>query len=158
MKHLRSFLESVGNNPSIEEVKSYFHNVIKDFCDQQSQDFTFKIYCNHYIENQVDPLDEIKWVQFKIKSYSTFDITDIYPVFKKLFDWSKFSGANLDKSFNLKSSNEDREEILYIPLVVGDKSNKSNKLNYTKVNYKRLYDPGNFDVVDFWEYTCTFYW
>jgi hypothetical protein len=85
VKHLRSFLESVGNNPSIEEVKSYFHNVIEDFCDQQSQDFTFEIYCNqntyidsilsshlamigaHYIENQVDPLDEIKWVQFQIK-------------------------------------------------------------------------------------------
>lgn len=154
MKHLRSFLESVGNNPSIEEVKSYFHNVIEDFCDQQSQDFTFEIDCNHYISNQVDPLDEIKWVQFKIKSYSKFDITDIYPVFKKLFDWSKFSGANLDKFFNLK----DREEILYIPLVVGDKSNKSNKLNYTKVNYKRLYDPNSFDLIEFWEYTCTFYW
>ena len=150
MKHLRSFLESVGNNPSIEEVKSYFHNVIEDFCDQQSQDFTFEIYCNHYILNQVDPLDEIKCVQFKIKSYSTFDITDIYPVFKKLFDWSKFSGANLDKSFNLKSSNEDREEILYI--------DNSNKFNYTKVNYKRLYDPNSFDLIEFWEYTCTFYW
>jgi hypothetical protein len=150
VKHLRSFLESVGNNPSIEEVKSYFHNVIEDFCDQQSQDFTFEIYCNHYIENQVDPLDEIKWVQFKIKSYSTFDITDIYPVFKKLFDWSKFSGANLDKSFTKWYAHEDREEILYI--------DNYNKFNYTKVNYKRLYDPGNFDVVDFWEYTCTFYW
>ena len=148
MKHLRSFLESVGNNPSIEEVKSYFHNVIEDFCDQQSQDFTFEIYCNHYIENQVDPLDEIKWVQFKIKSYSKFEVEDIYPVFKKLFDWSKFSGANLDKSFkiNLKSG---------LKIVFTD---KFNKINYTEVNYKRLYDPNSFDVVEFWEYTGAFYW
>jgi hypothetical protein len=128
VKHLRSFLESVGNNPSIEEVKSYFHNVIEDFCDQQSQDFTFKIYCNDYISNQVDPLDEIKWVQFQIKSSSNFDITDIYPVFKKLFDWSKFNGANLDKSFNI---------LL----------NKSSKIN-------KRYNITN----EFWEYTCTFYW
>jgi hypothetical protein len=149
MKHLRSFLESVGNNPSLEEVKSYFHNVIEDFCDQQSQDFTFEIYCNHYISNQVDPLDEIKWVQFQIKSSSNFDITDIYPVFKKLFDWSKFNGANLDKSFNLKSSNEKREEILYI--------DKSSKFNYSKINYKRIHTI-EFDVIYFWEYTCTFYW
>jgi hypothetical protein len=143
MKHLRSFLESVGNNPSLEEVKSYFHNVIEDFCDQQSQDFTFEIYCNHYISNQVDPLDEIKWVQFQIKSSSNFDITDIYPVFKKLFDWSKFNGANLDEFFTAN------ENIVF--------TDKSNRINNTKITKDYLHSV-TFDLSVLWKYTCTFCW
>lgn len=147
MRYLRSFLESVESNPSVEEVQSYFNNVIEDFCDMQSQDFTFKVSTTpNYIN---EPFEKIKTIQFQIKSNSKFDVEDIYPVFKKLFEWSKFNGANLHKSFkiNLKYG---------LKIVFTD---KSNKLKNTQVNYKKLYNPHTFQVeYSGWEYTCVFTW
>lgn len=146
MRYLRSFLESVESNPSVEEVQSYFNNVIEDFCDMQSQDFTFKVYTTPNYKNE--PFEKIKLVEFQIKSNSKFEVEDIYPVFKRLFEWSKFNGANLHKHFkiNLKSG---------LKIVFQDRSHY--KINYTQVNFKRLCDP-SFDLIKFWEYTCVFTW
>lgn len=147
MRYLRSFLESVESNPSVEEVQSYFNNVIEDFCDMQSQDFTFKVYTTPNYKNE--PFEKIKLVEFQIKSNSKFEVEDIYPVFEKLFEWSKFNGANLHKSFKLSLKSG-------LKIVFQD---RSNKLNYTKVNYKSLYNPHTFGI-DWrgWEYTCIFSW
>lgn len=91
---------------TVLEVESYFKKVLEDFCNL-NKSFSFDLYLNqsyflhgkvaleHLKLKPVNKSEKISNVRFVIKSQNRFVIDDITDVIVKLFDWSKFKGADL---------------------------------------------------------------
>jgi hypothetical protein len=96
MKYLSYFNESKSSMPTVEDAKRVFESMIQDFADSQKLDLKFNVKFNIWL-GYPDEDEDIKWVNFKIKSESKFNSEYIYPLVERLFNWSKSNGAKLSE-------------------------------------------------------------
>lgn len=140
IKKFYQFFESDAYKPTVVEVEEFFHNTIEDFCDNQKQFFEFTIVCNNWNIKPM-PESEIKWISFTITSETEFTTREIFPLIKRLFDWSKKSGADL-KGLNYHA-NEGRIWMTRF---------KESGIWVSKVTQESITNPHTFERENKWQY------
>jgi len=90
------FLESLSERSSVGEVGEYFHNVLQDFCDMNSNEIKFKLTFNKE--------EDIRWVIIRLWSETSmenknppFTTKEIFPTISRILNWSIQDRCNIDR-------------------------------------------------------------